>query len=58
MNKVLHTFELDPLLTWLLKECFVELLPAITFIINASIKHVPTSFKVAYQTVDQETRHY
>ena len=31
--------KLDPLPTWLMKECFVELVDAITSIINASIKH-------------------
>ena len=36
--------------TWLLKECVTDLVPAITSIINASIKlsHVPSSFKVAH----------
>ena len=35
---------------WLLKECVTDLAPAITSIINASIKlsHVPSSFKVAH----------
>ena len=42
--------ELDPLPTWLLKECIVELAPVITSIINASIRNscVPSSFKVAH----------
>ncbi len=39
--------ELDPLPTWLLKECLDELLPTLTAIINKSLKeaHVPKSFK-------------
>ena len=41
--------ELDPLPTWLLKECIDELLPLVTSIINASLMSgcVPTDFKSA-----------
>ncbi len=41
--------ELDPLPTWLLKECMVDLLPLITQIINLSLQlgDMPTSFKKA-----------
>jgi len=39
--------ELDPIPTWLLKECLNELLPLITKLVNASLQaaHVPTTFK-------------
>jgi len=42
--------ELDPVPTWLLKECLNDLLPLITKIINHSMElgHVPNSFKVAH----------
>ena len=30
--------ELDPLLTWLLKECIAELMPLITDIVNMSLR--------------------
>ena len=41
--------ELDPLPTWLLKECLDELLPLITDIVNASMTagSVPKDFKSA-----------
>jgi hypothetical protein len=41
--------ELDPIPTWLLKECIDELLPLITHIINASMElgYVPKEFKIA-----------
>ena len=41
--------ELDPLPTWLLKECLDELLPLITGIVNSSLKSgsVPKEFKSA-----------
>ena len=41
--------ELDPLPTWLLKECLDELLPLITNIVNSSMKSgsVPKDFKSA-----------
>ena len=41
--------ELDPLPTWLLKECIDELLPLVTSIINASLEtcYVPQDFKGA-----------
>lgn len=41
--------ELDPIPTWLVKECSVELVPIITKIVNASLNtgKVPTSYKSA-----------
>ena len=51
INKSISKFcELDPLPTWLLKECIAELVPVITSIIDASIKHsnVHTHFKIAH----------
>ena len=39
--------ELDPIPTWLLKDCLNELLPSVTQIVNASLENanVPTAFK-------------
>ena len=41
--------ELDPLPTWILKECIAELLPVITGIVNKSLRDslMPTSLKTA-----------
>ena len=41
--------ELDPLPTWLLKECIAELVPAITDIVNISLRDslMPISLKTA-----------
>lgn len=45
-NSKSKSCELDPLLTWLLKECLEELLPFLTYVINESFKkgYVPKSF--------------
>ena len=45
--------ELDPLPTWLLEECIVELAPVITSIIDASIRNscVPSSWTVDMRLV-------
>ena len=50
--------ELNPIPTWLLKECEEELLPYLTNIINASLKkaHVPTS-KPNIQKFADQTAH-
>ena len=41
--------ELDPLPTWLLKECIAELVPTITDIVNMSLRDslMPKSLKTA-----------
>ena len=41
--------ELDPLPTWLLKECISELVPLITDIVNMSLQEsiIPKSLKTA-----------
>ena len=43
------SFELDPLPTWLLKECIAELVPTITDIVNMSLRDslMPKSLKTA-----------
>ena len=51
INKSVSNFcELELLPPWLLKECIAELVPVITSILYASIKHsyVPTHFKIAH----------
>ncbi|XP_052791884.1 uncharacterized protein LOC128226025 [Mya arenaria] len=48
--------ELDPIPTWLLKDCLGELAPMMTMIINASLDsaYVPKAFKQSNQTSPQE----